>query len=216
MLMAIGAIERHILVFHSGWNRTYKRRLLFHYFPFAIIIIYSGLFYVVAIFFSPCENIFDYNQPWCSYPCYYNITVLAIYDTVINTILPTLLNVIFSIALLVRHIRQKRRMQQVLQWRKHRKMTIQMLLVSTLHLVFQMPVSILITAHLCGLPAEIGADAQLYTYFFTYFITLLIPFVCLAALPELWKKLTLYSPLWMKEQQRRTATVLPIVNLNGL
>lgn len=156
------------------------------------VIIYCILFYVVVLFFPPCENIFDYNQAWCSYPCYYDNTNLAMYDTVVNAIFPTLLVVIFSLALFLRYVRQTRKMQRVILWRKHRKMVIQLLLISSLHLIFDLPVLILITAHLCGLPAEIGANAQLYTYFFTYFIPLFLPYVCLVSLPELWKKLRIH------------------------
>jgi hypothetical protein len=67
-------------------------------------------------------------------------------------------------------------------------MVIQLLSISSLYLIFYLPLLILEAAHLCGLPAEIGGDAQLYAYFFTYFISLLSPYVCLASLPEVWKK----------------------------
>ena len=136
-----------------------------------------------VLFFPPCENELDYDQPWCEYPCYYDERSLVMYDTIVNCIIPILLIIIFNILLVLRYINQKQRLQGVIRWRQCRKMVIQLLLISSLYLIFYLPLLILIAAHLFGIPAEIGADAELYAYFFSYFIPLLSPYVCLASLP---------------------------------
>ncbi len=128
----------------------------------------------------------------------------------VNAILPTLLIGIFSIALAVRYVRQKRRVQRTLRWRKHRRMVIQLLLISALHLILDLPVLILITAHLCGLPEDVGVEAQLYAYFLTYFIPLLLPYVCLASLPQIWKKIPRQALHWWTMRLQRTNTVAPM------
>lgn len=211
ILMAFGAIEKHILIFHQNWVSTWRKRCLVHHLPFLLVTSYSLTFYIVVLLFPSCENVFDYEQAWCGSPCYYDDTVLAAYDSVVNAMLPTLLIAIFSIALVVRFIRQRRRVQRTLQWRKHRRMVVQLVLTSSLHLLFDLPVLILITAHLCGLPRDVGAEAQLYAYFLTYFIPLLLPYVCLAGLPEIHKKISFDPRQWWTVRLRRTRAVAPTI-----
>ena len=122
--------------------------------------------------------------------------------------------IIFNIALVFRYIRQRQRIQQGFQWRKFRKMVIQLVSISSLYLIFYLPLLILITAHLFGLPGDIGADAELYTYFFSYFIALLSPYVCLASLPELWKKIRIHPTQWLPTRAQRTNTVVPFATQN--
>ena len=210
LIMAFAGIERHILVFHSGWLLTQKKRFFIHYLPLTIITSFGLLFYAFAIFFPPCENILDYNQEWCFYPCYYDHHILGLYDTIANGMFPTLLIDISSIALLLRYICQRRRLQARIQWRKYRKMIIQLLSISLLHFVFDVPIIILVTAHLSGLPAEIGAEAEVYMYFFTYFKVLLLPYVCLSSLPELWKKLKIHPTQWFRTRLQPTNIVTPL------
>ena len=210
MLMAFAAIERHILVFHRRWMITRRKRILFHYLPLCLIVIYYFVFYISVIFFPPCENLFDSSQPWCGYPCYYDDTIIFMYDTVVNCIIPVLLIIILSIGLIVRFIRQKRRVRQRMRWRKHRKMVIQLLSISSLYLIFYLPLLILLTAHQYGLPEEIGADVELYTYFLSLYVILLLPYICLGSLPELWKYLNIYPIRWIRARLQRTNIVTPI------
>jgi len=44
MLLAWAAIERHILIFHSILLNTQKNKIIFHYCPLILIIIYSIIF----------------------------------------------------------------------------------------------------------------------------------------------------------------------------
>lgn len=71
-------------------------------------------------------------------------------------------------------------------------MIIQLLSMSLLLIIFNFPIAFLILAHLCGLPSDIGTVFGQYACFFTYFIPLLLPFVCLSSLPEIYKKIKTY------------------------
>jgi len=196
IFMLYGSFERHILIFHSNLVSTRKKRWIFHYIPFFLVIIYGLGFYVYAIFFPPCETIFDYTQVWCAYACYMSDPIVGLYDIIVNAIIPVLFNTILDIGLILRYVRQKRRIQ-VLQIRKYRRMIIQILSMSTLQLVLSLPILILVIAYLCGLPADIGVDVELYLYFFAYLINLTLPYVCLASFPELWKKIYNHSKAWL-------------------
>jgi len=70
MLLAYAAIERHVLIFHSSLVNTRRKRLIFHYIPLSLTIIYGLSVYIILIFFAPCENLYDYTQPLCGSPCY--------------------------------------------------------------------------------------------------------------------------------------------------
>jgi len=106
------------------------------------------------------------------------------WDFIMNNIIPSLLVVFMSIALLIRVLRQKCRLNQHLQWSKQRKMTIQLVSLSALNVVFNIPLNIVSFAHLCGLPADYGVEAEQYFYFLCYFLIFFFPFVCLFSYPE--------------------------------
>ena len=211
ILMGYASIERHMLVFHERWLMTKKRQILLHYIPLFLVISYSILFYLYAILFPPCTTNFNYTKTWCSYPCYYDVTILTMYDTIAHVLIPTFVVLFFSLGLFIRVILRKRRVVARTQWRKHRKMIIQLLSVSSLLLVFNLPVAILIVARLSGLPADTGVVFGQYAYFFTYCIPLLLPFVTLLSFPEISKKLIRKC----RNQYRRfrpqhTATIHPM------
>lgn len=189
ILMAWAALERHILVFKFQWTSTRRGRLVVHYFPIAALLVYIVLFYVYAIFFLPCESTYEYTLPICNaYPCYQADEFLGMWEFIVNNIVPSLLVAFGSMALLVRVVQQKRRLNQRVQWRKQRKMTIQLISLSALNIVFNIPLNLVALAHLCGLPESYGAEAQHYFYFSCYFLIFFFPFVCLMSYSDLWTK----------------------------
>ncbi len=209
IIMAWGSIERHLLIFHNRIFLNRKKRFIFHYFPFIILIIYIIGFYTIAIFFPPCTNKFKYNLPVCSaFPCYLNDHFLGIWDSVVNSMMPIFIITISSLVLVIRVYYQKRRLNQPHVWRKQRKMTIQLLCGCILFLIPNLPLSIFVFARLCGLSGSVGVQAQLYFDFLGYFVILLYPFVCFGSLPEVRKKVKLRQLLFLKES-RRIATVRP-------
>ena len=187
IVLAWSSFERHILIFHSNLVATKRKRLLVHYLPLVFIIIYLIIFYIYVIFFVSCENEYDFASAVCgAFPCYLTIGWLAMWDTVVNGMIPTFLIAIFNVALLIRVLWQKQRHRQ--DWKKCRRMTFQLLSISVLYLSINLPVEIIVTVQLAGY-SEWDSQKELYLLFFCSLIQWLLPFVCLTCLPGLWTKI---------------------------
>ena len=189
LLMAWASIERHILVFHDRWVASYRRRILFHYLPLILILVYATIYYVWLIFFPPCQHNYAYEFVVCSAtPCHLVDPVLSVWEMGVHGCLPTLIIACFSIGLLIRVILKKRFHDQGFQWRKYRKMIIQLLSLSVVYLAFNLPIMVIWMARSLGASAEALAPAQLVTFFLTYWVMLLLPIVSLTSLSDLKKK----------------------------
>ncbi len=73
---------------------------------------------------------------------------------------------------------QKRRLRQSTQWRKQRRMIMQLFLVSGINVSLNLPTSIIDIAQQLGLSSEDGNQAGLYFFFLGYwvfFIDVIIP-----------------------------------------
>ncbi|CAF1144156.1 unnamed protein product [Adineta steineri] len=203
ILLAWTAIERHILIFNSQWATTKRGRFFSHYLPLILLLLYISTFYSYVLLIFPCENTYEYDLPVCNaYPCYQNDLILGTWDFFGHNILPAFLVASVSMALLIRVIRQKQRLNQQVQWSKHRKMTKQLVSMSILNIIFILPLNLLTLAHLCGLPDEYGAQLQLYFYFAGYLFIFFIPFACTSSTPGLSKKIKL---IFSCQDQTQTA-----------
>ncbi|CAF3968938.1 unnamed protein product [Adineta steineri] len=129
------------------------------------------------------------------------------WEFIAHTGTPILLEGIASIALVLRVQIQKRRLRQSNQWRKQRRMIIQLLLVTTLNIGINFSGNLILLAHLCGLPPEYGAEAQLYFSFLDYFVIFLFPFISLSQFPDLRKTMKKKLLDLVRRQPHRTATV---------
>ena len=87
-------------------------------------------------------------------------------------------------------------------------MTFQFLGTCLLYIIPGLPLHILVAAHLCGLPENIGVEPQLYFDFLCYFVLILYPFVCLVSQSELREKLK-WQRLFTLRGPQQTATVGP-------
>jgi len=201
VLFAWATIERHILIFHDKWVLTKKKRWFVHYLPLILILLYCLIFYSTVFFFSSCQNSVDNSKTYCIHTCLYNNVVYSMWELIVHQILTILTIVIFSIALLVRVLWQKHRLNQPVRWRKYRKMTIQLLSISFLYLIFCFPYTLAYTISLFGLPYEVIADFMLYSIFFSYFMLPLFSFVCVLSLPELRTKFI--NIFYLQRQVRR-------------
>ena len=105
--MAWASIERQILVFNNRWLLTKTKRFFIHYIPLLLIIIYGFSYYIIILTIYSCENMYTYTEDWCLYPCYYNNEKLALYDTIVNSIIPIPIIIIFNILLIIRVIKTK-------------------------------------------------------------------------------------------------------------
>lgn len=204
LLLAWTSIERHILVFHDRWISTRKRRFFVHYLPLVLLVSYSTIYYTILIFFPPCQHRFIYTLPVCAAsPCHLFHPIFGLWEMGIHGCLSTILVAFFSIALLGRVVIHKRRRHRKFRWRIYRKMIIQLLSISALYLLLNLPIMILSVARFCGLPSNIGVEAQQIAFFLTYWVMFLLPFVALCSLPGLRKKFRMIG--FLQQQRERHA-----------
>ena len=190
IFVAWAAMERHILIFHHQWLLTRKKRIFVHYLPIASILLYAALFYGTTIFFPACQHLYRYTEEWCESPCLFKNSIFLLYQLVVNKTLFTLLIVVGSFTLLVRVIWHKRTyLHQPIQWRKHRRMTIQLLAVASPYVFFQLPQMIIEVFQPFDLTSSFGAIFVMYMNFVSYLPELLLPLTSLAALhPKPWNR----------------------------
>ncbi|CAF4764255.1 unnamed protein product [Rotaria sp. Silwood2] len=206
ILIAWGSFERHILIFHEKWLSTKKKRWLIHYAPLIFFMLYPFIFYVAAVFIPSCNDsfIFDYTQPVCGWmPCYASQIPIVMYDISTHGILPNIVIAICSIALLIRVVWHKHiRYRQQVKWKKYRKLTIQMLSLSIVFLIFNLPYLIYVILEYGNiLPTNIDPEIYNYLIILTDFCILLLPFITLLSLP---------SEFWLKKWRHRLASIMRI------
>lgn len=181
--VAWASIERHILIFHDRWLATSTRRFFIHYVPMTLLALYVVLFHCVVILFPPCPNEYDYTKEICGRPlCFHNLAATGTGDAIAHNLIPALTIVIFSIGLLVRVLLQNKRMRQVIRWRKHRKMAIQLLSVSFLYLLLYVPRACIELVEFCCLEEYLNDYVDEYSRFFADYVIFLLPFAYLGSL----------------------------------
>ena len=189
LLVALGSIQRHMLIFHHRCLATSRRRFLLHYFPITLLLFYCLSYGIALATLMIVDHYpYDYTARMCGGLSQWiqNYPTLSIYDVIVNELLPAPVIGVFSVALLIRVLRRKRRLLGRIEWPKQRKMTIQLLSVSTLFCAINLPpILIYVTETLVGKKHLPGVDIA-YTCFsyLTYYQSVLLPFVCL---PPLWK-----------------------------
>ena len=188
LVMVFTSFERHILIFHKNLISTRHKRIFIHYVPMIICVGYPLIFYVCTILLYPCSTYYDSTTESC------------MYDTIVHGTIPNFLVIAFNVALLIRVVQQKRRMRQNMSWSQHRKITVQMLGISSLCLLTNLPYYMLVFVALLNI-SSYQYYLEPYFIMILYFASTFLPFVCLSSLPELWKKVT-----------RRTTTVTPARN----
>ncbi|CAF1272973.1 unnamed protein product [Adineta steineri] len=203
-LVGWASVERHILIFHDQWVSTKKKRFFIHYLPLIFIVLYGVVVYGTITPMNNCNRPFYYFIPMCAYSsCVYNSLTFSLYEYVTGGLLCSVLIGFCSIFLVLRVIFQKRHLQQQIQWRKHRKMILQLLSVSSLFFVLYLPPVILATAYKLGVPTSVGAQYIAYGRFLSYYIVFLFPFTCLSTIPELGTRIkNIFRCHW--GQQRNT------------
>ncbi|CAF2938712.1 unnamed protein product [Rotaria sp. Silwood2] len=201
-LMATISVQRHMLIFHGHILRIPWMRNVLHNLPLLLCLIYPVTFYFFAIILYSCDGTqWDYTSNLCGFAdCYLLFNkVLGTFDWAFNNGLPMVVNALANLALIMRVVRQKRRFQQALTWRQQRRMTVQLLAISSLYIIAWTPCLTVGLVQILGYPTFL---AQIQTDFFLdliYVVCLFLPWVYLSLLPELTK--------WIKElfhyQQKR-------------
>ncbi|CAF3755068.1 unnamed protein product [Adineta steineri] len=110
LLLAWASFERHILIFHSQIFNRFRTRLIGHYIPLSFCIIYPLLYYIIFIFFYPCENTYDPVNSYCIAICYlFASPVMALYEQIVHGFALVFLIFIFNLSLFFRILHQKNR-----------------------------------------------------------------------------------------------------------
>jgi hypothetical protein len=174
ILFAWATTERHILIFHDKWVSTREKRFFMHYLPPILILLYCLIFYVIVYFLPVCENIFNNSIMLCVKPCIFYDYIFSMWEMIVHQIIPAVIIIVFSIALFVRVLWQKHRIHQPVQWRKHRKMIIQVLSISVLYLFFFFPYAIYIIILTCGVSNSI---CRIICLLFHTFVTICLCFI---------------------------------------
>jgi hypothetical protein len=202
ILFAWATIERHILIFHDRLVATKMKFILFHCLPIVIILVYCVCFNTIVVLFPPCKNKFEFTELLCGDPlCYLKVQSVAIWDVIVNDMIPTIIIIVCSITLLLRIMYQKYRMRQPIRWRNHRKMTIQLLSISVLYLVIYIPKLLMEFLHRCGVPEDVGASFMMYAEFTADYGSILLPFICAGSMPELKTKIKKIFLCWRRQMR---------------
>ncbi|CAF1194138.1 unnamed protein product [Adineta ricciae] len=186
MLMAFTAIERYLLVFKRAFFNHH--RLIRHYIPMSLCILYPIVLYIYFIFFYPCTNQFTFTMITCGGPCYFYAPAISTFDQFTNLVFPVTVSTVVSLILLSRVLKQKRHMQQQQMWKKNRRLVLQLLYIVILYNLVWLPMvtssSILLFS---TVPQQILIDLSINILpYGIYVVVLLCPYVSLMSLPELW------------------------------
>ncbi len=138
----------------------------------------------------------------CGAPCYViNRTNLFTYEIIGTIVFPVLIILIGNLFLIFRVVYQKR--QHHAAWRRQRKLTMQLLIIALIYILFWFPLAIngLVYAFSFSyLSQQIQTN---YFIFLVYMVPILLPFILLATLPELIKK------IFRKQQQQQQRVIQP-------
>ncbi|CAF3216159.1 unnamed protein product [Rotaria socialis] len=210
-LVAWAAIERHILVFHDRWLATKRKRFFLHYLPIILIIAYNIVLNVAIIYFLSCDRPLYPSVPYCYfYSCAYDSVAFSLFELATSGILNAFCIAVFSAGLLIRIVRQKLRAHQEVNWRKQRKMTIQLLSITLLFYIFFLPAVITGILTSIGFSSIYMDEFVVYAQFFSFYINFLLPFVCAGTLPDL--KLKIENALKFWTWHKRINAVVPFAN----
>jgi len=187
LLMAVISIQRHIFVFQPRLLDYRLKRYILHYLPLLSCVIYPLIFYLIIIVFYPCDGTqWVYSSNLCGYAnCYlvYN-KLLSSFAWAINNGLPTVIIFLANALLVIRVVQQKRRRQQLISWRKQRRMTLQLLAISSLYMIAWIP-SLIVGVGQRVISPTFLAQIQLdYLLDLIYIVCLYLPWVCYGSFPE--------------------------------
>ena len=186
-LMATISVQRHMLIFNGHVLRIRRMRFIFHHLPLLFCLTYPAIFYLFAILLYPCDGTqYDYSNNICGLATCYLVydKVLGTLDWSVNNGLPMVIDVSANVLLIARVIRQKRRQNQPLPWRKQRRRTVQLFCLSSLYLVAWSPCFVVSLVQILGYPTFLARIQTDYFIDLIYLVNLFLPWVCLGLIPE--------------------------------
>jgi hypothetical protein len=195
-LMAWISIERHLLIFHSNFirNISIRKRRLLQVVPLIVCSIWGPLYYSFTVIISPmCTNTRDFDSLFCGMPCYLS-TNWGTFDLFFDVILPVLIIFTFNLALFIRVVYQHMNVVGRIRnnWKRQRKMAFQLGIISFVYLVVWIPLSIIQLGQIFINPTFLLQQLDTFN-FLVYIVPLILPMVCVMAMPELIKKFQTFT-----------------------
>ncbi|CAF3636155.1 unnamed protein product [Rotaria socialis] len=183
------SIERYLLVFHK--QCIVNHQLLLHYIPLGFAVSYAFGIYMYLVLLFPCTPSYQYDLMTfvCGGPCYMNAFVQSMYDTIVDTMLPPCVSLIFNILFIVRVIRLKRKVTPSIlisnTLKKSRRMTLQLFAIRLMALINWMPWVVIILVQDFYDPSFGEQFINNVIYYVPYFTCSASPFLALIGLPEI-------------------------------
>jgi hypothetical protein len=174
--MALGSIERYLLVFHHIFLARYRPFL--STIPMIICIVYPTVWYVTVTFTSWwCTYKPNYSTVECGLPCY--LTNSAFYLAFIicaQHLLPIFITTVANVSLIIGVLHRRGKMKRNNSWQKNLRMTTQLLSVAFLYVVVWLPHCIL-----SAFPLFTKGNAKVIASSLSteYFINIMSIYVCL-------------------------------------
>lgn len=190
-LMAWASIDRYLLIFFHRLRSTFLR----HDLPLVIIHVFIVSWYIIITLTHPCsENWFDGTAFLCGGPCFNSDPASATADWVFIVLLPALVVVVFNLFLVVSVLFQKYRRRPGFQrrsfsWRQNRKLLVQLLAISFVFLITQIPLVILALVQLFGPPDFLIDISHIWLYYSPYMIYIVTPFAYVATTKQCRKRI---------------------------
>ncbi|CAF4134649.1 unnamed protein product [Rotaria sp. Silwood2] len=214
-VMLWASIERHIIIFSLSIFQIRWKRIAFHYVPLCIAILYPPGCYAYLIFIYNCVNNWNYSELLCTTPCFYQNKMLGIGDWLVNIIIPAFSIALANLLLIIRVIYRSTGIRHNIRRtkKKNRKMTIQLLAISSLFLIFWLPIAVTGLIQQFFYPTFL-IDIQFNIFFYLiYFIQLFLPIVCFVSLPGLKKATVSKIRQWKQWNIVGDITVMQIASM---
>ena len=210
-LTALFSLERYIMIFFKQVVMKSKKRRLCAYYGLAIFVVVSiFVWYIYLIRFYPCvqPESLDFTQIYCGVPCYQVKAneILLNFDWILYALLPVFLTILFTFILISHVIYQKHKISRHLinqeTWKRTRKMFLQLLPITLIFSVFNMPLIII------GLLSISGTWYAITPYFYasclSYCWPICMPFAIIS------KQKTIQKRLFVLFIRRRTNKITPM------
>jgi hypothetical protein len=177
--MAMMSVERHFLVFRRQFYYTRRSRVIFHYIPIIIIIIWILSYSITTDVLVSCpQNRFRYSSFLCGFTCSLLLPNLVMIYVWIQVFLPTSITMIACILLPIRFAIQKRNLQRF-QWHRARKMIIQMISIAGAYTICWFPYVIILQLISTNQVSLSQVNKEQFMIFGPYITSLITPFICL-------------------------------------
>jgi hypothetical protein len=166
---------------------------------------------------SPCaqDNPYDTTAFICGGPCFFGNVPVSTYDTIVDTMLPCFILLIFDLLIILRvtiirgRASKSASLMQILK--KNRRMILQLMGISLMCLIAWMPWVVIVIAENFFQPSFGNWFITYILNYLPYMTTSVSPFLALIGLPEIRKNMKM-----VKYQTKRTSKVtVPAIVINN-